>query len=126
MTNQTIGYGLALLLLGVGGYLASGRASLTALIPAAFGVVALACGLVARNEAHRKHAIHVVLIVALLAVLGTARGTVGMVKWLLGTAPERPMAIVAQTITFVLSVGLVVLGIRSFRAARRAREAAAG
>jgi len=122
MPNLTLGYGAILVLLGVGGYFASGRASPTALIPSAIGVVLLVCGALALRESSRKHAIHAALIVALLAVLGTASGVVKAVKWALGTAPERPMAVTAQVITALLSVGFVVLGIRSFRAARKARE----
>jgi hypothetical protein len=125
MVNVTLGYGAILVLLGVSGYLASGRQSATALIPAAIGAVLLICGVLARKESMRKHAIHAALIVALLALLGTAGGVVKLVKWALGTAPERPMAVAAQTITAALSIGFIVLGIRSFRAARLAREAAA-
>jgi hypothetical protein len=124
MTAATLGYGAILAALGLVGYLASGRASPTALIPTAIGLVVLVCGALARKESMRKHAIHAALIVAVLALLGTARGFVGLVKWLLGTAPERPMAVAVQAVTFALSVGFIVLGIRSFRAARLAREAA--
>jgi uncharacterized membrane protein len=124
MANVTLGYGAILALLGVFGYFASGRASLTALIPTAIGVVLLICGGLAQKESMRKHAIHAALIVAIVAVLGTAGGVVKLIKWGMGTAPERPMAVIVQTITAALSIGFIVMGIRSFRAARLARDAA--
>ena len=124
MTNVTLAYGAILALLGVISYFGSGRASVTALIPTAIGAVLLVCGALARKEAMRKHAIHAALIVSLLAVLGTAGGVFKLVKWALGTAPERPQAVAVQAITAALSIGFIVLGIRSFRTARLAREAA--
>ena len=39
MANVTIGFGLVLAALGLGGYVATGRTSLTALIPLAFGLL---------------------------------------------------------------------------------------
>ncbi len=47
-TRETIALAVALILLGVGGYMGSGGASLTALIPAAFGVVLLILTLMGR------------------------------------------------------------------------------
>jgi hypothetical protein len=125
MVNTTLGYGLCLTLIGVLGYLGSGRASPTALIPAAIGTLLLICGVLARNEKLRMHAIHGALVIALLAILGTASGVWGLLKWALGTPPQYPLAVVARVLTLGLSVGYLVLGIRSFRAARIAREAAA-
>jgi uncharacterized membrane protein len=126
MATTTLGFGAILVLIGVVGYLASGRASPTALIPAVIGAVLVLCGVLARKESMRKHAIHAALVVALLALLGTAGGVVKLIRWGLGTAPERPMAVAAQAVTAALCVGFIVLGIRSFRAARKAREVAAG
>ncbi len=125
MTNVTLGYGAILAVLGLGGYFGSGRVSPTALIPTVIGALLLVCGVLARKETMRKHAIHAALIIALLAILGTASSFVALAKWAGGTAPERPFAVVVRAITALLSVGYMVLGIRSFRAARLAREAAA-
>lgn len=124
MTNVILGYGAILVVLGVGGYLGSGRASATALIPAIIGALALVCGVLARKETMRKHAIHAALVIALLALLGTVGGVIAVAKWAAGTAPANPMAAVAKTVTALLSAGVIFLGVRSFRAARLAREAA--
>jgi len=58
---------LILIVLGVASYQLTGRTSLTAMIPAFFGVVLLVCAFVARSsEAARKHAMHAAVAVGLL------------------------------------------------------------
>lgn len=125
MTKATLTYGAILVLLGLGGYLGSGRASPTALIPAAIGALLLLCGALARKETMRKHAIHAALVIALLALLGTLGGVFALAKWAGGTPPANGMAAIAKAVTALLSAGFIALGIRSFRAARLAREAGA-
>jgi hypothetical protein len=120
MASHSIYTGLALIILGVAGYFGSGAVSVTALIPAFIGVVLLLLGLLARNEKLRKHSMHVAMLVALLAIGGTFRGILGVFAWLGGTPPERPLAVVSQTVTAVLCLLLLIGGIRSFIAARRA------
>lgn len=124
MTQVILGYGAILVVLGLGGYLGSGRASPTALIPAVIGALAFACGVLARKETMRKHAIHAALVIALLALLGTVGGLIAVAKWAAGTPPANQMAAIAKTVTALLSAGVIFLGVRSFRAARLAREAA--
>jgi hypothetical protein len=122
MPTQTLYTGIALTVLGVAGYVFSGAASVTALIPAFIGIVFVVLGLLARKENLRKHVMHVTMLVALLAIAGTFRGVLASFAWLGGTAPERPMAVVAQVITAVLCLLLLIGGIRSFIAARREAE----
>lgn len=124
MPAITIVYGLVLILLGVGGYFATGQESVTALIPAFFGIPVLLSGFVARNERYMKHAMHGAAILALLGVFGTAKGLLSIGSALSGEA-ERPAAIYAQSIMAVVSLLFVVLCVRSFIAARKAREATA-
>lgn len=120
MPKLTIGYGLILILLGVGGYLGSGRASITALIPAFFGVPLLIAGVLALNPGRRMHAMHAAAALALLGAAGSVRGLLSLPALIQGTA-ERPQAVIAQTVMFVLSAVFVALCVRSFIAARRAR-----
>ncbi len=120
MSSQTLYTGVALIVLGIGGYVVSGAASVTALIPAFIGAVFALLGLLGRKDSLRKHVMHVSILLALLAVGGTFRGITGVVAWLGGTPPERPMAVVVQSITALLCILLVVGGIRSFLAARKA------
>ncbi|MCA9290181.1 MAG: hypothetical protein KDA25_03570 [Phycisphaerales bacterium] len=108
--------GLLLTLLGVGTYLAAGRTSATALIPAGFGIVLLVLGLVARAPGARKHAMHVALLVALLGAVGAGMRVVPAVargEWSTSTA------FLAQVAMIVLCVVFLALGVRSFISARR-------
>jgi hypothetical protein len=121
MAGTTIIFGVVLILLGVMGYVMTGGASITALIPALFGLVLLALGVIARNDAYRKHAMHAAVVVGLLGFLGSARGLAGLPALMAGEAVARPAAIVAQSVMATLMLVFVILCVRSFIAARRAR-----
>ena len=123
MATTTIALGAALIVLGVASYVLTNAVSLTALIPAAFGVVLALTGLIARDDRWRMHAMHGAVVVALLGFLGSFRGLLGIGKVLDGTA-VRPAAIVAQTIMALLTLAYIVVDVRSFVQARRARRAA--
>ena len=118
----TIALGAALVVLGLAGYCLTGAVSLTALIPAAFGLVFLLAGLLARDERRRMHAMHAAVVVALLGFLGSIRGLLDRRRF--DATSARPAAIVAQTIMAVLTLGYIVIAVRSFVQARRARRAA--
>ena len=94
--------------------------SLTALIPAAFGLVIALAGLMARDERKRKHAMHAAVVVALLGFLGTLRGLLRIGGVFDGTA-ARPAAVIAQTIMAVLTLGYIAMAVRSFVRARATR-----
>ena len=70
MPRLTIIFGPLLILLGAGGYFGTGQTSVTALIPAFFGVPFLLLGLVALKDGLRKHAMHAASLLALLGVIG--------------------------------------------------------
>jgi len=119
VASITIALGVALIIVGLAGYFLTGAVSLTALIPAAFGLVIAVLGLIARDERKRKHAMHGAVVVALLGFLGSVRGLLQIGALLAGTA-ARPAAVVAQTIMAVLTLGYIVMAVRSFVRARRA------
>lgn len=123
MPRTTVILGSLLIAVGVIGYLASDTSSWTALIPAILGAVLAVCGVLGRSNP--KVWIHAALVVALVGALGTLRNVLGLGDLLAGEA-ERPLAVISGTITFVLLVGYVVLGVRSFVAVRRARRAGGG
>ena len=123
MPATTIALGAALTVLGIGRYVLTNAVSLTALIPAAFGLVLIATGVIAQNDRMRMHAMHAAVVVALLGFLGSFRGLLGIGKVLDGTA-GRPAAIVAQTIMALLTLVYIVVAVRSFIRARAARRAA--
>ena len=74
MANVAVSFGAVLIVLGIAGYFGSSMVSLTALIPAAFGLVLLVVGVIARDPEKRKHAMHVAAMVGVLGFLGSARG----------------------------------------------------
>jgi hypothetical protein len=120
--TTTIALGVVLIVLGLAGYFLTGAVSLTALIPAAFGLVIALSGLMARDHRWRKHAMHAAVFVALLGFLGSVRGVLQIGSFFDGTA-ARPAAIVSQTIMALLTLGYIVLAVRSFVQARRRRAA---
>ena len=124
MANITIAFGILLILLGLGGWFGSGGASMTALIPAAFGIVLLILGVIARNEKVRKHAMHVAVIVGLLGFFGSASGLLSLPAVLSGESVARPAAVISKSIMAVLSLLYVARCVKSFIDARRNRATA--
>jgi hypothetical protein len=122
MPTLTTLVGALLTLLGLGGYASSGRTSKTALIPAGFGATLIVLGMVGRAEQLRRHAMHGAAAVGLLGVLGSARGLPAAVRLARGHEVPRPAATIAQASMFALCSGYVGLSVRSFIAARRARQ----
>ena len=120
MPSLTIALGAVLVVLGLAGYFLTGAVSLTALIPAAFGVALIAAGVVARNEGARKHAMHAAVLVALLGFLGSVRGLLQIGSFFDGTA-ARPAAILSQSVMALLTLGYLVFAVRSFIQARARR-----
>ncbi|WP_151526084.1 hypothetical protein [Serinicoccus kebangsaanensis] len=123
MPRTTVTLGVLLVAVGVIGWIAAGMSSWTALIPAILGVVLAVCGVLGRSNP--KVWIHAALVVAVVGALGTLRNVMGLGDLVAGEA-ERPLAVISGTVTFVLLVGYVVLGVRSFVAVRRERRSAVG
>lgn len=118
-------FGAALIALGLWGYFGTGTTSLTALIPAVFGLVLAACGASARNEKNLKMAMHIAAMVGLLGFLGSVRGLLKLPTLLSSGTVERPLAVISQSIMAGLMLVFVVLCVKSFIDVRRARAAAA-
>lgn len=110
--------GVILIVVGVVGFLAAGADNPTALIPAALGLVLVALGVVANRESARRHAMHAAMLVALLGIAGTAMNLADLPQLFDGEA-ERPLAVIASLVTALVLLGYLVVGIRSFIAARR-------
>ena len=118
MPSTTIALGAALIVLGLGGYGLTGAASLTALIPAAFGLLLVVAGVLARDDRKRMHAIQTAVVIALLGFLGSVRGLLRIGDVFHATS-ARPAAIVAQSIMAVLTLAYIVIAVRSFIQARQ-------
>jgi hypothetical protein len=109
--------GFLLILLGIVGYVATGMASITALIPAMVGAVFLLIALVGRSADARKHAMHAAVALALLGVVGTVPRIIPAVQ---AGDLTRP-AVMAQIAMATILAVYVLLGVKSFIDARRAR-----
>ena len=121
MAKLAIGFAIALILLGTGGYFAASpeARSMTALIPAIAGVLLLICGLLAMKPGLRMHAMHGAALVGLLGFLAPLGRL--LPQTLKGTPPHG-LALFSQVTMSVLCLAFVLLCVRSFIAARRARS----
>ncbi|MBN1447697.1 MAG: hypothetical protein JXA28_07180 [Bacteroidetes bacterium] len=121
---MSIALGVILTLLGVIGYAVSGGESVTALIPAFFGIPILGLGIAARKESLRKHMMHAITLLALIGFAGSVRGLSSLLNMLSGVDVARPLATVMQSIMALLTLGFVILAVKSFIDARRQRKLA--
>lgn len=122
MTRLTTIVGGLLVITGVLAFVLTATSSITALIPAFVGGLILICAAVASRPSLHRHGIHAALVVALLGALGSVMNVVKVGQLFTGAA-ERPAAIITSLILFVLCVAYVVIGVRSFVVARKARIA---
>jgi len=113
MASKTIGFGVALIVLGLAGFAASGCVAATALIPAYFGVMLVLSGMLARSERRRKAAMHIAVVVGLAGFLGSLYSLVRRASD--GTATAAS----AQALMVVLTGIFVALCVKSFIDARR-------
>ena len=118
MPFTVIVFGALLVLTGVVGYIhgvMNDKASLTAFIPAAFGLVIAILGFAANaKESLRKHLMHGAIVVALLGFLIPTGRLASKFSELTLSA-----AVVSQVVMGLLCLVFVLLCVRSFIAARR-------
>ncbi len=102
VSKPILGLAVALVVLGIGAYAASGGESWTALIPTIFGLLIGIAGWSARSPARRSAASVVAIVLALLGLAGSFQGLMSMPDLFRGAAIERPIAVVAQSVMAVL------------------------
>ena len=123
MARITIGLGFVLIALGLGSYFGTGGASVTALIPAFFGLPLLLLGLLALKERLRKNVMHIAVVLGLLGFAGAVPGLMKLPVLLTGGEVERPTAIAVQAAMAIVCFVFVLLCVWSFIKARRASDA---
>ncbi|HRJ87188.1 MAG TPA: hypothetical protein PLN05_03790 [Pyrinomonadaceae bacterium] len=120
MPNTSILFGVILLLVGIAGYIhgiSTEKASLTALIPAAFGLLLVIFGAVSKaKESLTKHMMHAAAAVAFLGVIATSGRLIPRLGELTLSA-----AVLSQVAMFVVCLAFVLLAVRSFAQARKNR-----
>jgi hypothetical protein len=121
MAKTTIWFGLALVVLGIVGFIGSGAESLTALIPTLIGLVLAGLGFAGQQEGRRALAMHIAVGVALIGFLGSAMGLADLPDLLSGEDLERPWAVAVQSIMAAVLLVYMALAIKSFVDARKAR-----
>ena len=109
----TIVVSILLILIGVGFYFGTGRSSVTAMIPAFFGVPLLLCGLLARGIKGTIIAMHVAVLIAALGTLGAGS------RLAMKFSEAATSVIVAQSLMLLLCGYLTVTYVRSFIKARK-------
>ncbi len=125
MAKVTLVFAVLLIALGLVGYFGTGAQHVTALIPAWFGVALGFGGLLAisPSESRRKLFMHINVTIGLIGFLGGAseaiRGYLHAVN--AGHQPDQ-IALASKLTMAALLLVYVVLCVRSFIAARRARK----
>jgi hypothetical protein len=122
MAKVTLVFAVLLILLGLAGFLGTGSAHSTALIPAWIGLALTLFGWLAisPNEKRRKLFMHVNVTIGLLGFLGGVGSAAGGYHRaaLKGLSPD-PAALASQLTLAALMLLYVLLCVRSFIAARR-------
>lgn len=124
MAKVTLGFAFALVVLGAVGFVTTGSTHLTALIPCWFGTaLGIAGALAITNDAKQRMIwMHVAVTVGLLGFLGSFSRAIAEYIQAHGEPLAHPVAVEYQAAMAVVCLVFVVLCVRSFIAARKARE----
>jgi len=121
MPSTSIISGVLLILIGILGYVFSlidGNTSVTALIPAAFGLLLVIFGLLAKSKENlRKHLMHAAVLVGLLGFLIPTIRLVSQANNI-----KVSLAVLSQATMALICLFFVILSVQSFVNARRDRE----
>jgi hypothetical protein len=123
MILKTLFVAALMIAVGVYGYTSQdpNKASPTAAIPAAFGVVMAVCAVIAVSPSRRKHAMHAVAVLSLFGAIGSLYPVVKRAM------QEKPIdlaepAVQVSLVSSILCLILLIFCVRSFIAARKARR----
>lgn len=103
-----IGCGIVLVALGIVAYVLSDFASVTALIPAVFGLLIAALGGIGRQTDRERLAVYGIGLLALLGILGSTRGIPDVIALLTGGTVESTVAAISQGAMILVGVVLLV------------------
>jgi hypothetical protein len=125
MAKLTIAFGILLVLLGIFGFVATGSAHPTALIPAGIGLFFVLFGVMANTEDSKKRMLwmHISVTVALLVFLGMIPAAIDVIRLSHGAYFQYPAAVEEKATLGLFCLIYVLFCVRSFIAARRNRLA---
>lgn len=112
MAGTMIVFGLLLILTGTVGYVGTGFASITALIPAFLGLPVLVLGANAVRKGAGKFTTYSAVAIAALGFVGTAAGLLQLFALLSGGEVARPSAVIVQSITAIICAIFITLCIK--------------
>jgi hypothetical protein len=123
MAKLTILFGILLIALGVTGFVLTGSAHPTSLIPAIFGILLIIFGALAHTPETRRRMLfmHIAVTVGLVGCLFTLPGLFSLVQLIRGKLLLNHPAIEEKAAMSVLMLIYVLLCVRSFIIARRTR-----
>ncbi|MEO6983247.1 MAG: hypothetical protein ABI072_09050 [Edaphobacter sp.] len=123
MAKFTIAFGTLLILLGIVGYVTTGSAHPTALIPSVLGVFFIFFGIMANTEnaKRRKLWMHISVTVALLGFLSMIPADFDVIRLSRGAYFPYPEAVEVKAVMSLLCLLYVLFCVRSFIVARRSR-----
>ncbi len=124
MAKLTMVFGLLLVLLGIYGYVATGSQHPTALIPTWIGLLLGILGFLANSPDPKRRMLfmHIAVTVGLLSCIATFYGgIISYIQMLQGKTFPFPAAVESKAIMSLLMLVFVLLCVRSFIVARRAR-----
>ena len=122
MAKLSITYGVVFILMGLISYFGISSESITALIPAFFGIPMLILGWLGMNEKYLKHTMHGAAVLMLLGFLGTISGLIKFFKMLSGVQQERPSAVTVQSIMALMCFIFLIFAVKSFIDARKNKK----
>ena len=123
MAKLTIVFGVLLVVVSLGFWVAMGRVDSAALHPAGLGVLLVLCGALANTENSKRRMLwmHLAVTVGLVGFLITGvRAVIQVVK---GTTAVNPAAFEERAVVALICLLFVALCVRSFISARRSRVA---
>jgi len=123
MAKVTIGFAVVFIALGLIGFIGTGSEHYTALIPAALGLLLGIFGALSLSPdaGRRKLFMHINVTLGLLGFLGTIMGLMQWFQMLGGAVVKNPPATESKAAMAFLCLIYVILCVRSFIAARKAR-----
>ena len=105
--------GVVLAVLGVGAWVLTDFASLTALIPALFGILIVGFASAGRETDRERFAVYGIGALGAVAVLGSLRAVPDIIALATGDEVDSVVAVASQGIMILLGLALVVIAARA-------------